>query len=187
MTRIVVGDDMAAEADRAVDVVAGATWPPGTIVRLVTSSAGMSDERSSFTGRESKLHAEGARGALASAHQHATTRLAAAGLRAEAVTVGGKPARAVVDEAGAFGADLIVVGGRRRSSISAALLGSVSAEIAGSAPCSVLIVRVTSLERVILATDGSPAAEAAVDLVASWPMFERVELRVVGVAPRPSR
>ena len=187
MTRIVVAYDISAEADRAVDVVARSTWSAGTVVRLVTSWSGIGNERSSFTGRESKLHAKDVRTALTSAHERAIAQLVAAGLVAEVDTVGGKPARAVIEDARTWGADLIVVGGRRRSSIASALLGSVSAEIAGSAPCPVLVVRVASLERVILATDGAPAADAAVDIVASWPMFASAEVHVVGVAPPPSR
>ena len=187
MTRIVVGYDMSVEAERALDVVAGATWPAGTIVRLVTGSRGLANERSSFTGEESKRHAKAVRTVLATAHQRATTRLAVAGIAGEAVTLGGKPARAIVDDARTFGAELIVVGAPARSPILSALLGSVSNEIAQSAPCPVLIVRVASLERVILAADGSPAADAAVDVVASWPLFANAEIRVVVVAAPPSR
>ena len=187
MTRIVIAYDLSVEADGAVDVVARATWPAGTVVRLVTSSSGLGGERSAFTGRESKLHAADVRAALASARERVMTRLAGAGLVAEAVTVGGKPARAIVDDARTYGADLIVVGARKPSSFASALVGSASMEIAGSAPCPVLIARVESLERVVLATDGSPAADPAVDLVASWPLFAGTELRVVGVASPPSR
>lgn len=187
VTRIVIGYDMSAEADRAADLVARTTWPTGSLVRLVTSSSGIGEERSSFSGRESKLHAADVRAALAAAQERVTTLLAGVGLVADAVTVGGKPARAVVDHARTFGADLIVVGAQRRSSLASALLGSVSMDIAASAPCPVLIVRVEALERVVLATDGSPAAAAAVDVVASWPLFANAELRVVGVAAPPSR
>ena len=187
MTRIVIAYDLSVEADRAVDVVARAAWPAQIVARVVTSTTGIGEGRSSFSGRESKLRSEDSQSAVAAAHQHATTRLAAAGLSAHAEVVGGKPARAIVNEAKTFGADLIVVGARTRSSIASALLGSVSTEISESAPCPILIVRVESLERVVVAIDGSPAAAGAVDVVTSWPLFASASLRVLAVAPPPSR
>ena len=52
----------------------------------------------------------------------------------------GDPAQALLDLARSEGADLLVVGSRKRGALSSALLGSVSAKLAGAAPCPVVIV-----------------------------------------------
>ena len=43
------------------------------------------------------------------------------------------------------------------------------------------------VERVLLATDGSTPARAAVDIVANWPFFASAQIRVLGIASPPSR
>lgn len=73
-------------------------------------------------------------------------------------------------------------GCRRRLRPATLLLGSVSAEVVDRAPCPVLVARRTSVGRAVLAVDGSPSARAAAHLVASWPAFDGVPIRVVAVA-----
>ena len=46
--RILLAHDLSTHADRAVTLVAGAAWPAGTIVRVVTSPAGLGPPLSSF-------------------------------------------------------------------------------------------------------------------------------------------
>lgn len=53
----------------------------------------------------------------------------------------GAPGRAIVEEAGGWGADLIVVGSHGRGFWGRAFLGSTSDKIIHQAPCSVLVVR----------------------------------------------
>jgi nucleotide-binding universal stress UspA family protein len=188
MTTIVVGYDLSLEADRAVEVVAATGWPPDTVVHVVTSLRGLGGGLSSFAGsHETQRHAHDLSAAVASAHERVAARLAEADVAVETSVVAGAPARAVIDAARAIDADLIVVGAGHRSSIVATLAGSVSGRIVEEAHCPVLVVRVESLERVVLATDGSPAAEAALDLVESSPLFAGSEVRVVGVVLPPSR
>jgi nucleotide-binding universal stress UspA family protein len=182
--RLVIGYDLAPDSERAIGVVARAAWPPGTVARLVTSTTGVGVNLSSFAGpRESRAHARQLRAALASAQARAAATLAGTGLKVETAIGAGSPGRTVVSAARTSGADLIVAGARSQSAVAATLLGSVSAEITERARCSVLIVRVESLERVLLATDGSPAAEAATAVVGRWPLFARCAIRVVGVVP----
>ena len=60
--------------------------------------------------------------------------------RITAVAVEGRrPAKALIEEA--QGADLLVVGSRGRGGFSGLVLGSVSQQLAGYAPCPLLIVR----------------------------------------------
>jgi nucleotide-binding universal stress UspA family protein len=90
-----------------------------------------------------------------------------------------------------WGADLILTGSSGRGAVSRALLGSVSDEVVRSAPCPVLVAKrwVASLQRVLLATDGSRHAEAALRFVAKLPVPASTEVRVCVVSealPRPS-
>jgi nucleotide-binding universal stress UspA family protein len=182
--RLVIAYDLAPDSERAIGVVARAAWPPDTVARLVTSTTGVGAILSSFAGpRETRAHARQLRASVAAAQARAAATLAGTGLTVETAIGAGSPGRTVVNAARVARADLIVAGARSQSAVAATLLGSVSAEITERARGSVLIVRVESLERVVLATDGSPAAEAATAVVARWPLFAKGSIRVVGVVP----
>lgn len=66
-------------------------------------------------------------------------RLRARGLQAEALLRRGEPVDEILDVARAVGADLIVLGHRRRSAISRWWRGTVDADILANAPCSLLV------------------------------------------------
>ena len=63
------------------------------------------------------------------------------GVPVESVVRFGDPVALILDEAEAFGADLIVVGTAGRSGIGRALLGSVAERVFGKAPVPVMLVR----------------------------------------------
>ncbi len=70
--------------------------------------------------------------------------LQAAGVKATGETragLVGETAKAIVDEAGRFGADMIVMGSRGLSDFRALLVGSVAHKVVHYAHCPVLIVR----------------------------------------------
>jgi nucleotide-binding universal stress UspA family protein len=74
----------------------------------------------------------------------AVTELQTAGTKATGETragLSGEQAKAIVDEADRFGADLIVLGSRGLSNFEALLLGSVAYKVVHYAHCPVLIVR----------------------------------------------
>lgn len=75
--------------------------------------------------------------------QAAKPLLARRGVRPQARTVHGQPAAAIIEEARASGARLIVLGSRGVRSPSGPPLGSVALQVARFAPCSVLLVRGT--------------------------------------------
>jgi len=108
-------------------------------------------------------------------------RDARADVAIETIVVRGRPASVIVERARELEVDLIVVGHRGRGAWSSRLLGSVSAEVVDHAPCPVLVARDDQLGPVVLAVDGSPDAAAATELVASWPLFHGLPVRVVSV------
>jgi nucleotide-binding universal stress UspA family protein len=65
----------------------------------------------------------------------------ATGLSTETAVREGDPRSTIVNEAEAWGADLIVVGSHGRSGLARWLLGSVAQAIVAHAPCSVEVVR----------------------------------------------
>jgi nucleotide-binding universal stress UspA family protein len=89
---------------------------------------------------------------VARAHEFLLER----GVEAEMTTAHGDPAEEILAEAGKGGYDLIVVGSRKRGVIARALLGSVSEELAGHAPCPVLIADKDGQERIEPASAATP-------------------------------
>jgi nucleotide-binding universal stress UspA family protein len=189
--RILLAHDLSASAAQAAALIQHATWPASTVVRVVTNPTGIGPPSSSFANLpEIRSHARHVRAMIRETHERLAVELGGAGLVVETKTLAGKPERTIVAEAERFGADLIVVGARGHGSIVATLLGSVSRAVVDNASCSVLVARGTGLHRVLLATDGSPAATFATTMIATWSTFAdaRILLLAVGEpAPRYQR
>jgi nucleotide-binding universal stress UspA family protein len=101
--------------------------------------------------------------------------------------VAGRPAPVILHSARSWNADLILVGSNGRGALSRAILGSVSDEVVRTAPCPVLVAKrhVARFERMLVATDGSLHAEAALRFVAALPVPPTAELRVCAVSETP--
>lgn len=84
----------------------------------------------------------------------------------------GPPAYAILKAAQEIPADLIVTGSKGLTGIPAFLIGSVSQNVAKHADCSVLVTRGASstIEKVLVAVDGSEASETAVDRMLAAPL-----------------
>jgi nucleotide-binding universal stress UspA family protein len=108
--------------------------------------------------------------------------LATAGRKVEQRVLRGRPAEAIIAEADRLDADLIVMGSRGHGPFKSALLGSVSTEVVNASSRPVLIARGIGVHRVLVATDGTATSSLALDLVASWRIFESVELTVLSVS-----
>ena len=97
----------------------------------------------------------------------------------------GSPAWELLFKANQWKPDLIVVGSHGRSALGRFILGSVSQKIVTEASCSVRVARGRVEEpspvRIVLATDGSPGAEAAVRAVGDrhWPAQSEVRIVIV--------
>lgn len=185
--RILFATDGSSHARVACDLIREVAWPDGTTIRTVVAlphgieSYGMA--WTIATGDTIQRQGDEVRAYHEAIVDEAVRRLSRPGLAVERLLLHGRPASAIVDEARLWGADLVVIGHRGRGSIETMVLGSVSAEVVDHAPCPVLVVRRPTLRSAVLATDGSPSALHAAQLVATWPIFEKVPCRVVSVVP----
>jgi nucleotide-binding universal stress UspA family protein len=136
--RVAVGVDGSADAERAVDAVAGRAWPAGTEARVFT----VVDHRVLSVPPGMELMPGGGTASAASeaVADAATARLRHAGLAASCVVLLGDPKHVLVDAARDWAADCIFVGARGLTRVERFLLGSVSTSVALHAACSVEVV-----------------------------------------------
>jgi nucleotide-binding universal stress UspA family protein len=184
--RVLFATDGSRAADRARDLLPRLTWPAGTRFCVVF---GLEDRFEPFgTPMTVSAPVEPA-AADGDLRRHADITLddaertlEATGHAVERLTIRGRTASAILDEAKSWKADLVVVGSRGHGPIASMVLGSVSAEIVDHAPCPVLVVRDDTISSVILAEDGSDGAARARQLLATWPIFHGRAVDVVSVA-----
>ncbi len=114
-------------------------------------------------------------------------RFMALGWQPRSLVREGRSAREIVAAAEELTTDVIAVGSRGLGGVKRFLLGSVSEQVLTYAPCSVLIARQPeehgspSPLRVLLAYDGSPTADAAVDMLTSLALDEHTHILVTTV------
>jgi nucleotide-binding universal stress UspA family protein len=132
--KLVIGVDGSTEADLAIRAVGSRVWPLGTEVRIIAVDDGSS---SIAAGLMDELP-------LAAAQMVAwgENALSEIGLKVSVVTEKGDPRRVLIDQAQAWDADSIFVGGRRFSgALERFQLGSVATALVTKAHCSVEVVR----------------------------------------------
>ena len=143
--RIIVGLDGSPHSHAAVDAVSQRQWPKGTAVRLVSVvdtimavSADPSDQSVlSWLEVDDDEKSEKVRRLF----EPLAEKLRAGGLDTSVVIRRGKPKDELVEEATSWNADNIFLGAKGMRGIERLLLGSVSAAVAASAPCSVEVIR----------------------------------------------
>ncbi len=182
--RVLIGYDGSAGATQAVALAEGIDWPAGSMVRVVSVMETRAIAHLPWGGGfaappvlEDDLYTY-----IEADQAPVVGRLAAPDRIVDNVVVRGRPASGLIDQAREFSADLVIVGSRGHGAITSLLLGSVSAEVVDHAPCPVLVARRPTLERVVFGTDGSMTAAAAEDILARWPIFAGLPIRVVSVA-----
>jgi nucleotide-binding universal stress UspA family protein len=183
--RVLLAYDGSRDAQQAANLVAATAWPPGSTVRVIgviepavlAATAWPTAMPDYFAEADQQL-TDYYTNELA----EVVKRLEATDRAVESAVLRGRPATAIVDEAAAFAADLVVVGSRGRGAIGSLILGSVSGEVVDHAPCPVLIARGSTVTRVVFATDGSAVAASAQQVLTAWPMFRSIPIRVVSVA-----
>ncbi len=139
---VLIGVDDSSHSDAAVTYVIRATWPKAAKFIVLSAVApiftGPGEATSADAITRLLKEQEGYHEELA---KKAAARLREAGLTAEARMVVGDPRVALMDEARAGHANLIIVGSHGRTGIKKLLLGSVASHVVTHAPCSVLVVR----------------------------------------------
>lgn len=181
--RVLVGYDGSPGAGVALDLVRAVDWPEGTEIRLLTVVEDAAVGASSFpTSGEARRLFDAARARAEVKLEIVAGRLAGMAPVVDRLVAFGRPSAAIDDAARSFAADLVVLGSRGDGPLAALLLGSVSGEVAERAMCPVLIARTTEIDRVVLATDGSPSSREAESVVAASPVFSKSTIEVVSVA-----
>jgi len=182
--KIVIGLDGSPHSLVGRDLVASLSWPAGTTVQLVGAyqlpvdwSGGLGST-ASWMG---ELH-DAIRDGLTEQLRAAADPLVTAGLTVEQAVRLGRAADVLLDAARDLEADLVVVGSRGLGGLKAMLIGSVAGEVAEHATCPVIVARTPRIERLLVATDGSPAAEQIPEQLDGLGIFTGLQTDVVAVA-----
>jgi len=107
-----------------------------------------------------------------------------AGLETTAAVLIGDPKTVIVNEAGEWHADLVVIGAHSTHGVMQFLLGGVARAVARLATCSVEIVRRSPGPeplKILLATDGSECSQAAAQSMAQRPWPAGTAFRILSV------
>jgi nucleotide-binding universal stress UspA family protein len=185
--RILLAVDGSVSSDRATELVAGLNLPAESLIRVVSVQQSHVDVLAMSWATMGESSAPETEEEAVTRHQReaigrAEHTVAKPGLEVEGFLLRGRAASAIVDEARAFAADLIVVGSRGHGTIATMVLGSTAAEIVDHAPCPVLVARGSELGPVAFADDGSRSARSAEAILATWPIFAGTPVSVVTVA-----
>jgi len=178
--KILIAIDSSSESTAAAREAAARPWPSGTTARLIT----VVEPVFALNGE----YAPDLEGALHRCAEH-TLQCAAeyfenAGLIAGTAVLTGDPKSVIVKEAADMGADFIVLGAHSTRGVLQFLLGGVARAVARLAPCSVEIVRRVPDSKplkILLATDGSPCSNVAVQSVAGRPWPAGTGFRILSV------
>jgi nucleotide-binding universal stress UspA family protein len=184
--RVVLAIDGSSSSAKARDLVAGLSWPDGSTIRVV----GAVEHGPELFGlpwmpvvpTNAGAIEEDVVNRLTDALLAAKREIARPTLTVDHVVLRGHIARAIVDEARTFDADLVVLGSRGHGGLGTMLLGSTSAEVVDHAPCPVLVVRDTRIGSIVLGEDGSTGARDAAACVEEWQILAAVPVTVVSVA-----
>jgi nucleotide-binding universal stress UspA family protein len=186
--RILLAIDGSVSSDRATQLVATFTLPPQSLVRIAAAQERFSNALSvswaamGDASSDTETEAQGDARRLREAIARAETTLERPGLTVEGILLHGRPGTAIVDEASAMDADLVVVGSRGHGTIATMLLGSTASEIVDHSPCPILVARHGHLEPLAFADDGSKSARNAEAVFTQWPIFAGKVVSVVTVA-----
>jgi nucleotide-binding universal stress UspA family protein len=135
--KLVIGVDGSTEAEQAVRAVGSRVWPHGTEARIIAVDDGSSGHNDQLPMAAGQMVA------------WAENALSVIGLKVSVVMEKGDPRRVLIDQAKAWDADAIFVGGRRfNSALERFQLGSVATALVTKAHCSVEVVRSQAVNEV---------------------------------------
>jgi nucleotide-binding universal stress UspA family protein len=189
--RVLLGVDGSASSDLAALLVANLAWPAGATIRVVTAYPGaaalyypgeIATSPDVVQQAEDAMEAEARRLAI-----HVARRFAAPDVTVETRVVRERAGTAILQEADAFDAELVVLGNRGRGAFESAVLGSVSAEVVDHGHRPVLIARRDHVSRILLGEDGSDSAAAATEVLRRWSILHGHPVHVLSVADTDSQ
>ena len=182
--KVLLALDGSAPSLVARDLVAGLRWPADTVTHLVSGyhipvdwTGGVGSTMAWVGDVEDAIRDE-----LTTTLTAAAKPLLDRGLAVEQHVIAGRASDVILDAAERLAVDVVVTGSRGRGPLRSMLLGSVAAEIAARAPCPVLVARGTTIERLLVATDGSPASERIPSMLQALAVFGGLPADVVSVA-----
>ena len=187
--RVLLAMDGSEGAAVAAELVRNIRWPMGSsidVVRVVPESGAGLAAGAWPVGMPAPSDLEASDVAEAEdALLVAVERLRRLGLSADHALIRGRPAEALLEWIELRGPDLVVVGTRGDSEVTQALVGSVSAALVDRSPVPVLVARRRTLERAVIAVDGSDIASEAVVAASRWPFLTGTTITALSVAPEP--
>jgi nucleotide-binding universal stress UspA family protein len=196
--QLILAVDGSPHSNAAIDLVAGLDWPAGTAVHVLAAAPEVWSP-CDLGAEEARVVRETVariRTRNRTAAQQVAARVAK-GLRCVradehladlAITTEiqeGRAAEVILARAAALAADLIAIGARGLSAPSAFRLGATAHKVAAHAGCAVLVAQPPTdvpLSSVVLAVDGSPEAQRAVEWVCALALPRGAEVAVVGIA-----
>jgi nucleotide-binding universal stress UspA family protein len=181
--RILIAYDGSPGSEQALALAGALPWPTDSTLRVASVVEGA---LAYYTGVRHELVAPSQIDLqLLEARQHQVTdavgRLRRDGAQVDGVVLRGRPATVLADEAASFAADLLIAGSHGHGVMGRIVLGSVTAELTDTAPCPVLVARTGEIRSIVVAVDGSPAAEAAASVLETWPMEPEGVFHVLSV------
>ncbi|MHC4876899.1 MAG: universal stress protein [Planctomycetota bacterium] len=190
--KILVAADGSSHSQEVIDLLARLKFPEQAGIEVISvlehpvvyaGSHGIRDQVTAVTKEQQKRMAEQL---VAETRQ----RLAGCNVDVSAVIRDGHPAEEILKRAESISADLIVAGSRGLSALDRFLLGSTTERLLKHAHCDVLVSRPVTpashpspSERlhIMVAYDGSPAANGAIDDLTRLPIGSVAEVRIVTV------
>jgi len=184
--KLLMALDGSTGSDAVLREVAARPWPAGSECCLMTAIDPYFFTKAPLVLAEAKKDAQ-------VALDESVEGLKKSGLQLQTEVALENPRRGIPKAASEWKADLIVMGSHGRGAFGRLLVGSTVQAVLRHAPCSVEIVRQRQPKsvkegegmRVLVATDGSDCAEAAVRSVAERPWPAETEIRVMSCPELP--
>lgn len=190
--RLLLAVDSVVTTEMLMNAVAARPWPGGTRARVLSV---VEDEAvPPEVWRESGYQVDAVLEEMRRRGEQITALtvepLQQLGIEAEVAIMRGDPRWLIVNEAGAWPADQILIRAHNRTDFRSWMLGSVAKAVVRDAPCSVEVVRAVKDDlsaignghmKILLATDGSEHSTFAARTVAESPWPEGTEVRVMSM------
>jgi nucleotide-binding universal stress UspA family protein len=181
--RVLVAVDGSGSSEAVIREVTRRPWPAGSEIAVMTIV-----DPYFFT--KAPLLLEEAKQSAQKSVEELARPLVEAGLQVSPTVALGNPRHALPQTASEWRADLVIMGSHGRGAVGRLLVGSTTQAVLRHALCSVEIVRskreVSGPEmRVLVPTDGSEHAQAAVKAVAARPWPPGSEFRVIASPEYP--